>query len=67
MATLANDTTHLTEQQVEQIYGIPRRTLQAWRFHKRVLPFLKFGSLVRYRQQDLDGYAKKNLVAVDEK
>jgi excisionase family DNA binding protein len=58
---------HLTETEVEELYGIPRRTLQTWRLQRRVLPFLKLGKLVRYRAADLEAYARKNLVAVDAK
>ena len=58
---------HLTEIEVEQLYGIPRRTLQTWRLQRRVLPFLKLGKLVRYRATDLEAYARKNIVTVDAK
>jgi len=57
---------HLTEIEVERLYGIPRRTLQMWRFQRRVLPFEKFGRLVRYRVADLERYAKEHLVSVDD-
>ena len=52
----------LSEQDVERRYGIKRRTLQTWRRQRRVLPFVKYGALVRYRVTDLENYARTHLV-----
>ena len=55
----------LDEVQVEAIYGIPRRTLQTWRYLKKNLPFHRLGRLVRYRRSDCEKFAQTNLVTVD--
>lgn len=45
----------LTEQEVEQEYGIKARTLQGWRFRRKGPPFVKLsGSVVRYDRTALD-------------
>ena len=54
----------LSEAEVEQRFGIPRRTLQAWRFQKRVLPFHKISRMVRYRASDIESHLEKHRVTV---
>jgi excisionase family DNA binding protein len=53
---------YLDENQVADMLGMPVRTLQQWRWQRRVLPFVKFGTNVRYRLEDLSAYVEKNVV-----
>ena len=46
----------LTEQQVGKFLGVSLRTLQKWRLERRGPRFIKMGSLVRYRPEDLSGW-----------
>jgi len=47
----------LSEQQVEQCYGLRVRTLQRWRLESRGPRYRKLaGSLVRYDVRDLDAW-----------
>jgi predicted DNA-binding transcriptional regulator AlpA len=44
----------VTEAAIEAQYGIPRRTLQRWRFESRGPRFFKFGRSVRYDLRDVE-------------
>ena len=57
-------TNHLNENEVAARLGVPVRTLQQWRFQKRVLPFVKLGKLVRYRLCDIEKHIQNHLVEV---
>ena len=46
----------LCEQEISELYGIPRATLQQMRFHGRGPLFLKLGRSVRYRVADIDAW-----------
>jgi len=46
----------LSEQQVEQFYGLRVRTLQRWRLESRGPRYRKLGGLVRYVVSDLDAW-----------
>ena len=51
----------LTESQVQERYGLKVGTLRAWRVRGTVkLPFVKIGSMVRYRVRDLDAFLADN-------
>ena len=50
----------LTENEVEKLYGINKRTLQRERVHETGIPFVKLGRRVRYQQVVIDQYIKKN-------
>lgn len=50
----------LTEQEVEDNYGINKRTLQRERVHDTGIPYVKLGRRVRYQQVVIDQYIKKN-------
>jgi Helix-turn-helix domain len=53
----------LTEGQAAEILDVAPGTLQAWRYEKRYdLPYLKIGSLVRYRSQDISAFLERRLV-----
>ena len=56
----------LTEVEVARKLKIERRTLQGWRQQRRVLPFVKYGRLVRYRPADLESYTRAHVIAPDE-
>ena len=44
----------LTEQEVSERLNVSVATLRRWRLEKRGPMFVKVGSLVRYRPEDLD-------------
>jgi predicted DNA-binding transcriptional regulator AlpA len=46
----------LSEQQVEQFYGLRVRTLQRWRLESRGPRYRKLHGLVRYDVRDLDAW-----------
>ncbi|WP_082045737.1 MULTISPECIES: helix-turn-helix domain-containing protein [Pseudomonas] len=49
----------LTPEQVAAALGLSHRTLAAWRSSRRnPLPYVKVGSRVRYRRQDVASYLK---------
>ena len=52
----------LTENEVEQFYGINKRTLQRERLFNTGIPFVKLGRRVRYQQSAVDQYIKDNTV-----
>ena len=52
----------LTENEVEQFYGINKRTLQRERIFNIGIPFVKLGRRVRYQQSTIDQYIKDNTV-----
>lgn len=55
----------LTENDAAKLLNIPIRTLQTWRFQKRVLPFTKVGKAVRYSRAKLEKFVADNTVSVD--
>lgn len=44
----------LTTNQVEQEYGISRKTLYQWSYNDEGPPRIKYKGLVRYRRRDLE-------------
>jgi predicted DNA-binding transcriptional regulator AlpA len=47
----------LKPNEVSKILGVEVETLNVWRSNKRYnLPYIKIGSLVRYRKQDIDNF-----------
>lgn len=51
----------LTERDVEQLYQIPRKTLQDRRFRGLPPAYVKVGARVYYRHEDLDAMLEANL------
>ncbi|AON69837.1 TPA: helix-turn-helix domain-containing protein [Pseudomonas aeruginosa] len=52
----------LTPDQVAAALGLSHRTLAAWRSSRRhPLPYVKIGSRVRYRRQDVDAWLQSQL------
>ena len=49
----------LTEQQVEDIYGLNKRTLQRERTYNTGIPFYKFGRRVLYRVSVIEEHIDK--------
>jgi predicted DNA-binding transcriptional regulator AlpA len=45
-----------SEQDIESIYGIPRATLQRWRFFGKGPRWVKFGRSVRYEFAAVDSW-----------
>jgi excisionase family DNA binding protein len=53
----------LTNAQAATYLGLKPHTLDVWRSTKRVkIPFVRIGTNVRYRQEDLDRFLEKNTV-----
>jgi hypothetical protein len=53
----------LTEQEAAQFITVTVHALRAWRWRKQDgPPYLKLGSLVRYRTRDLEVYLENHLV-----
>ena len=50
----------LTEQEVQDNYGINKRTLQRERGNDTGIPYVKLGKRVRYQQVVIDQYIKEN-------
>ena len=52
----------LTEFQVQDRYGLKVGTLRAWRVRGTVkLPFVKLGSMIRYRLGDVEAFLADNV------
>lgn len=47
---------YLSEKAVSEMTGVPVKSLQQNRFHRKGLPYVKFGKLVRYDLQDVVNY-----------
>ena len=47
----------MTEKQAARLLSLSHRTLQAWRRTGSGPSFIKFGRAIRYRQQDILGWA----------
>jgi len=52
----------LTENEVEEFYGINKRTLQRERVYQTGIPYVKIGKRVRYQRSTVDQYIKDNTV-----
>ena len=52
----------LTEQEVEDDYGINKRTLQRERVYNTGIPYVKIGRRVRYKRSTVDQYIQDNTV-----
>ena len=52
----------LTEKEVEEFYGINKRTLQRERVYQTGIPYVKIGKRVRYQRATIDQYIKDNTV-----
>ncbi|MNF93936.1 Helix-turn-helix domain protein [compost metagenome] len=52
----------LTPEQVAAALALSKRTLAAWRSSRRnPLPYVKVGSRVRYRRQDVDAWLQNQV------
>lgn len=54
----------LTEKEAAEFLTISVSTLQQWRWKGVELPYLKIGSAVRYRRQDIREYIQLKLTRV---
>ena len=52
----------LTENEVEEFYGINKRTLQRERVYQTGIPYVKIGKRVRYKRSTVDQYIQDNTV-----
>lgn len=56
----------LTPDQVANILGLSHRTLAAWRSsHRNKLPYVKVGSRIRYRRQDVAAWMESRRIGDD--
>jgi excisionase family DNA binding protein len=56
-------TNRLTNKQAAEYLGITAGTLHVWRCENRyAIPFLRIGSKIRYRTEDLDAFLASRLV-----
>lgn len=51
----------LNEKEVAKQLGVSLACLQRWRWRKEGPPYVKLGSAVRYRPEDLDAFVRANL------
>lgn len=59
---MSDETRRLTDRQVEEIYGIPRRQLQQLRYLKRGPAYERLGRAIRYVRADVEAWLKKGRV-----
>ena len=52
----------LTENEVEEFYGINKRTHQRERVYQSGIPYVKLGKRVRYQRSIIDQYIQDNTV-----
>ena len=52
----------LTENEVEEFYGINKRRLQRERVYQTGIPYVKIGKRVRYKRSTVDQYIQDNTV-----
>ena len=66
MSTVLSPSDLLTREQAAQYLGLKPQTMSVWACTKRYgLPYLKVGSLVRYRRADLDGFLEARTIGAD--
>ena len=65
IADLSN-TRILTQEQVAELLGVTKDTLEAWRYKRRYgLAYVKIGSLVRYFAKDVEAFLESRRVSVN--
>ncbi len=52
----------LTQDEVEAEYGIPPKTLEAWRLHGKGPAYSKPGKRIFYLREDLEAFLRANMV-----
>lgn len=57
----------LTEQQVAEVTGLSVHTLRTYRARKSVLPYVKRGTRVTYRKEDVDEYLRGKYITPKKK
>jgi excisionase family DNA binding protein len=61
-ATRTVDDPKLTTQEAAAFLGVKPATLEAWRLNRRhVIPYIRLGRAVRYRQSDLQAYVEQHV------
>lgn len=58
---IAEGTALLRETEAAELLSVPVPTLRGWRVRGGGPPFVKMGSLVRYRPADIDSYIAANM------
>lgn len=55
----------MDQHQLAEHWGIPVRTLAAWRYQGKGPAYLKLGGAVRYRLEDVEAFENENLIGAD--
>lgn len=56
----------MSQQELADHWGMPVRTLAAWRYQGRGPAYLKLnGGTIRYRVEDVEAYESENLMGAD--
>lgn len=55
----------MDQHQLAEHWGIPVRTLAAWRYQGKGPRYMKLGGAVRYRLEDVEAYENENLMGAD--
>lgn len=53
-----------TPAQVSEMLGVSVKTLEKWRWERRNLPYVKLGTVVRYKESDLTSWIGARTVDV---
>lgn len=52
----------MDQHELAEHWGIPVRTLAAWRYQGKGPRYMKLGGAVRYRREDIEAYENENMV-----
>lgn len=50
----------LNEKEAAEMLGVSTKLLQAWRYRREGVPFVKVGRRVKYRLRDIQDYIERN-------
>lgn len=53
-----------TPAQVSETLGVSVKTLEKWRWERRNLPYVKLGTVVRYKESDLEAWIGAHTIDV---
>lgn len=53
-----------TPAQVSEMLGMSVKTLEKWRWERRNLPYVKLGTVVRYKESDLTSWIGAHTIDV---
>lgn len=55
----------MDQHELAEHWGIPVRTLAAWRYQGKGPRYMKLGGAVRYRLEDVEAFENENLIGAD--